>query len=363
MSNTGKFEPPGASAVSNFVAEYDREHDPRWLAVKAAELRAERAEMAAVQAPTAAVKPKGPKCSICKSYVGITINPWQRTRSDLLTAEISDDSDEESDVDIGNTNHFTTAIERRERRRVKLGKHGIELKPCQHIFCGACLARSIYRNLKVPFDPSTYGTKFAPTPAAVHGEKMEFPMGCPTCQVKPGEKMVEIGDMTARLVLGDGNMDEWNHARFMSTLNIIYCPHKGCNEPFDANDVAPAPEGASHSKGLVQCPRCRKTLCKDCKVIWHDKLTCEEYQALPVHERAPEDLAFTELAKKEKWRRCPKCSAMVELKYGCNHITCTCKHHFCYTCGADFEHKNGKYRCTSGNGCKVWDEGALLERN
>jgi len=25
-------------------------------------------------------KPKGPKCSICKSYVGITVNPWQRTR-------------------------------------------------------------------------------------------------------------------------------------------------------------------------------------------------------------------------------------------------------------------------------------------
>jgi hypothetical protein len=59
--------------------------------------------------------------------------------SDLLTAEISDDSDEESDVDIGNTNHFTTAIERRERRQVKLGKHGIELKPCQHIFCGVSL--------------------------------------------------------------------------------------------------------------------------------------------------------------------------------------------------------------------------------
>jgi hypothetical protein len=38
------------------------------------------------------------------------------------------------------------------------------------------------------------------------------------------------------------------------------------------------------------------------------ELTCEEYQALPVHERAPEDLAFTELAKKEKWRRCPKAS-------------------------------------------------------
>lgn len=249
------------------------------------------------------------------------------------------------------------------RRPAKLGKHGIELNPCRHVFCGACLAQSIYRNLNVPFDPTTYGTKLAPAPGAQRGGKTEFPMGCPTCQIKPGEKMIEISDMTARLVLGDGNMEEWNHARFMSTLNIIYCPYKGCNEPFDANDVVPALEGSTHSRGLVQCPRCRKTLCKDCKVIWHDKLSCEEYQALPLTERAPEDLAFTELAKKEKWRRCPKCRAMVELKYGCNHITCTCKHHFCYTCGADFEHMNGKYRCTSGKGCKVWDEEALLERN
>ena len=83
--------------------------------------------------------------------------------------------------------------------------------------------------------------------------------------------MVEIGDMTARLVLGDGNMDEWNHARYISTLDILYwsvtcicsycvhpvpicfcSPYKNCNEPFDLNDVAPAPVGASKLKGLVQ---------------------------------------------------------------------------------------------------------------
>ena len=40
--------------------------------------------------------------------------------------------------------------------------------------------------------------------------------------MKPGEQLVEIGDNTAQLVLGGGNMDEWNHARFMSTMNIIY---------------------------------------------------------------------------------------------------------------------------------------------
>jgi len=265
---------------------------------------------------------------------------------------MSDDSDAESDDDAGNT--LADAAARKERRRSKLKRRGIALKPCQHVFCGACLAQSIYRNLRVSFDPSTYGTKLTPAQASPLGTKLEFPMGCPTCQVKPGEKMVEIGDITARLVLGDGNMDEWNNARFMSTMDIIHCPHKGCNEPFDANDVAPALTGAATTQGLVQCPRCRKTLCKNCKVIWHDKLTCAQYQALPVHERAPEDLVFMELAQKERWRRCPKCGAMVELKHGCNHITCTCKHHFCYGCGADFEHKDGKYACTNKKSCKLW---------
>jgi hypothetical protein len=34
--------------------------------------------------------------------------------------------------------------------------------------------------------------------------------------------MVEIEDSTARLVLGDDNMDEWNQARFMWTPDIMY---------------------------------------------------------------------------------------------------------------------------------------------
>jgi len=319
---SGNFEPPGARAVASFVNEYDRETDPRWLAVKEAGRRAERAEKAAERAekamagghaPIVPAKPKGPKCSICRRHVDTTVNPWQQTRGDLLSLDI-DDSDAESDTDAGHRAAETSAAgaaARKELRRSKLKKRGIQLKPCQHVFCGACLAKSIYRKLDVAFDPLSYGTKIAPTQEAPRGGKLEFPMGCPTCQVKPGEKMVEIGDMTARLVLGDCNMDEWNQARFMSTLDIIYCPRKGCHEPFDANDVAPAPSGTDHVEELVQCPRCRQSLCKACKVVWHDKLTCQEYQALPAHERAPEDLALMELAKKEKWRRCPKVCSQV----------------------------------------------------
>ncbi|KAJ6631207.1 hypothetical protein B0H10DRAFT_712610 [Mycena sp. CBHHK59/15] len=208
-----------------------------------------------------------------------------------------------------------------------------------------------------------YGTKVNGSVPAAPGRRADFPMSCPTCQVKPGEIPVEISDLTVRLVLGESNMDEWNHARFLSTLNLVYCPHKGCEEAFDADDVAPAPRGLEYAKTIVQCPRCRGSLCKACKVVWHDNMTCEAYQALPIAERAPEDVAFANLARQEKWRRCPKCAAMVELKYGCNHITCHCKHHFCYTCGADFEHTNGRYRCKGGRGCKVWEEQNLLARD
>ena len=35
-------------------------------------------------------------------------------------------------------------------------------------------------------------------------------------------------------------------------------------------------------------------------------LTCLEYQLLPIDLRAPEDVALAVLAKKERWRRCPK---------------------------------------------------------
>lgn len=83
--------------------------------------------------------------------------------------------------------------------------------------------------------------------------------------------MNEIGDISARLVLGDVNMDEWNHARFMLTMDIMYwsisvllpgcaninnilpsSPHKGCSEPFDVNDVAPAQSGKHYASGYVQ---------------------------------------------------------------------------------------------------------------
>jgi hypothetical protein len=69
--------------------------------------------------------------------------------SDLLSLDISDDSDEEDDEDDGRGG--AAAVEtvpldpaaRREMRRAKLKKRGLELKTCKHVFCGVSLLFTI----------------------------------------------------------------------------------------------------------------------------------------------------------------------------------------------------------------------------
>jgi len=296
LSNEGKFTPPGARAVAAYTAECALQTDPRWIAYKATEnrLRAMQAEES-----KALAKPKY-ICSICRSQVDdIVANPWQQTNTDLRALELSDDSDAVPDKDAGGI----VVVERRRR-----AKRGIKLNPCLHVFCGACFAQYIYNNLDVQFDSEAYGTKLdlrTPKLEAKLIANTHFPMGCPTCQKNPGEKLVEISDVTAKLVLGEANMEVWNHARLVSKMSIVYCPYQDCSKPFDTNSIVPAVGRRSkHAKGRAECPSCRRSLCKDCEVKWHDKMTCAQYQALPAHERTPEDVALLALVKEKKWRQC-----------------------------------------------------------
>lgn len=179
-----------------------------------------------------------------------------------MLADMSDGSDSDADSIL---DPEILTVRRLAFRAVR---HGIQLSHCKHVFCGvrstvfyarftyqfsyiqSCLAQAIYRNLGVGFNPETYGTKFTPTEST--GQLPRFPMGCPvgvsvsvldcasdamflsynrgsesplhiynkplqTCETNPGEAIVEIGDTTAQLVLGDKNMDEWNHARWATS--------------------------------------------------------------------------------------------------------------------------------------------------
>ncbi|OBT84646.1 hypothetical protein VE02_07062 [Pseudogymnoascus sp. 03VT05] len=58
-----------------------------------------------------------------------------------------------------------------------------------------------------------------------------------------------------------------------------------------------------------------------------------------------------QMVRDNGWQRCYTCSSVVELKYGCNHITCRCGAEFCYRCGLTWK------SCS----CEQWDEHRLLE--
>ncbi|KZP22010.1 hypothetical protein FIBSPDRAFT_787821 [Athelia psychrophila] len=212
--------------------------------------------------------------------------------------------------------------------------------PGEHPYCVDCISQYISSKL----DPDGNG-------GAKDG-RVVFPIRCPEC---PVDKWTEgIPDTVATKVLAKDILDLWHYQKLLDSLPRYYCPNKSCSALVQVDESATDPQAT--------CPLCSMIMCVPCKVQWHDGYTCEGYQALPAEDRSAEDLLLLRLAKKEKWRRCNKCKRFIELKSGCNHMTCKCGGHFCFKCGADWDTK--AYRCTRGAGCQLWeDDDQLLDED
>ncbi|KAK7046723.1 hypothetical protein R3P38DRAFT_81715 [Favolaschia claudopus] len=312
MNNEGAFQQPGARALQDYLSTYNEQVQLKRAAqaVRTAQKRVAEAEEAACEAEARAVvaqleartslsdtqslvsklsgetvtrerlfperatppaKPvpppprrDGSTCSICLACCLICPNPWQRTRSDLMVSEATDGESHKPSL------------------------YGIALKPCDHVFCGACLAKAIYHTLNLAFDKATYGTKL-PSYArdALGPGRPEFPIFCPACQKENVRNCAEVNDTTARMVLGESNMDEWNHARFLATVCLLQCPQRDCDHTFDSDDAIPS---KGFSRECIQCPRCKSAMCRTCRSVWHEDMTCLMYQALPHEEEPPVDV-------------------------------------------------------------------------
>ena len=118
----------------------------------------------------------------------------------------------------------------------------------------------------------------------------------------------------------------WNQKyQEYTTKNRIYCPAKGCGEWIKPSHIfIDQSGGANGGRKYGKCARCRTKVCCTCNGRWHRSRECPKDEATQ---------RFVEVAKKEGWQRCFNCSAMVELKEGCNHMTCRCRAEFCMICG------------------------------
>ncbi|XP_078445591.1 E3 ubiquitin-protein ligase RSL1-like [Wolffia australiana] len=132
----------------------------------------------------------------------------------------------------------------------------------------------------------------------------------------------------------------------------VYCPYPRCSALM-ARGEARRLEGGSSSRGVAredvglrQCLVCKGLFCLVCRVPWHHGMSCEGYQwnSRQLHG---EEARVEQLARAHMWRRCVKCSHMIELASGCFHVSCKCGYEFCYNCGAEWKKKKQTCRCPS----------------
>ena len=167
-------------------------------------------------------------------------------------------------------------------RRLKL--------PCDHEYCSACFTRLI---------------------TTAMGSESLWPPKCCDLAISH-DTVVKKLSMTQR-------------TRFMLKEKEFSTPAKDrwyCTRTSCAKWFEPKNEGDD----WVKCPHCRYRMCRCCRHERHSPGTwCPDDGDLQATIRT---------ADLNGWRACHKCFAMVELRSGCRHVTCTCGAQFCYVCGA-----------------------------
>ncbi|WOL04813.1 hypothetical protein Cni_G13535 [Canna indica] len=130
----------------------------------------------------------------------------------------------------------------------------------------------------------------------------------------------------------------------------VYCPYPKCSALMSKSETIVPQQGSSSksifldSTALRKCIKCNGSFCINCKVPWHDRLSCFEFKRLNPNLH-PEEAKLKSLAKQNLWRQCVKCNHMIELSEGCFHMTCRCGFEFCYNCGAEWKNKNPTCQC------------------
>ncbi|KEH34166.1 IBR domain protein [Medicago truncatula] len=147
------------------------------------------------------------------------------------------------------------------------------------------------------------------------------------------ECSVELKPEHLQCILPKKIIVDWESANCEASIALkekFYCPYKNCSLLL-VNDEA------GRAITSCECPYCHRLFCAQCKVPWHGNMNCQEFEKSEIGQGLKQsDRKFLELAKREKWKRCPKCSMHVQRTTGCEHMRCRCGCHFCYMCGRDW---------------------------
>lgn len=163
---------------------------------------------------------------------------------------------------------------------------------CDHIFCKDCIANHVEAKV----------------------EENIFPIHCPHPECRNGKLEPE----DCRGFIPRATFDRWGRSLCESAVAPpvrFYCPFPDCS-------IMLTNEGDEQGGALTesQCLHCNRICCAQCRVPWHTGQTCEEYNKAVVEDRELAEL--TELARRNRWQKCPMCGIFVERIDGCVFIRC-----------------------------------------
>ncbi|KAI3455182.1 hypothetical protein Pfo_011845 [Paulownia fortunei] len=228
--------------------------------------------------------------------------------SEKSSKEVVESSSQKGSMEVGESSQFLCEICAESKDSDQM----FAVQRCNHHFCTECISKHISVKIqKSPISDQENGRWFV----------------CPGLDCKgilEIDKCMHIVPKDVLTMWGDVICES-----MIAASQKFYCPYKDCSALLvnDGEEIIRESE----------CPFCRRLFCAQCNVPWHSGVGCEEFLRLNESERGREDLMVHELAKLEKWQRCPDCKFFVEKNQGCLHMTCRCGFQFCYACGATWK--------------------------
>jgi hypothetical protein len=102
------------------------------------------------------------------------------------------------------------------------------------------------------------------------------------------------------------------------------------------------------------CPSCGYDRCVECKIDWHEGVTCDQYNQWR-EDNEQGDTRLNEYMGASGAKPCPKCGTGVVKSEGCNHMTCRCHEHFCYVCGDSIDGGDPYSHFQAAGACPLFD--------
>lgn len=168
---------------------------------------------------------------------------------------------------------------------------------CGHRMCHSCLRRQFTLSVQDP---------------------QHMPPRCCTSEHIPLKYAERLFDDKFKIL--------WNKKyQEYTTANRLYCPTKGCGQWIKPSKIR---MDLTYGRKYARCSACNTKVCVLCNCKFHTRRECPKDE---------ETNRLVQMAKEQGWQRCYNCKAVVELKEGCNHMTCRCTAQFCMVCAAPWK--------------------------